>query len=130
MSQIDDLRRLLQLKAQKQEHEDALKPIATEIEIVTARILDRWAEDGVSSMKVDGRLLSLRRQVWARVLDRERIVSALEAAGLGHLLTPNSQSLSAVLREWEENGQDIPAPLVGVIDSFERFSLSVRNGRS
>lgn len=128
MSQTDDLRRLLDLKAKKEAHEAALKPITAEIEEITARVLDRWSEDGVSSMKVDGRLLSLRRQVWARVLDREHVAEALREAGLETFLTPNTQTLSAWLREKEENGEPLPPGLEGIVGTFEKFSLAVRKG--
>lgn len=130
MSVTDDLRRLLELRQQKESHEDALKPINTEIEMVTGRILDRWAENGIDSMKLDGKLVSLRRQSWARVLDREHVAEVLREAGLDHLLTPNATSLSAYVREREENELPLPPAFEGVIGTYEKFSLSVRNGRS
>lgn len=129
MSAADDLRQLIALRAAKERHEDALKGINGEIDTITARILDRWAEDGIDSMKVDGKLVSLRRQVWARILDRSVVAEVLREAGLDALLTPNLQSLSAYIREVESNEQELPPAFAGVIDRHERYSLSVRNGR-
>lgn len=126
----DDLRQLLALRQAKESHENALKGINAEIEVIQSRILDRWVDDGVDSMRVDGKTVSLRRQVWARVLDRERITDALREAGLDSMLTPNTNTLSAWLREKEEAGEPLPQGLEGIVGTFEKFSLSVRNGRA
>lgn len=125
----DALRQLLTLRQLKGQHEDALKGINAEIDTITASILDRWADEGVDSMRVDGKTVSLRRQVYARVLDREHVAAALQEAGLGHLLTPNTNTLSAWLREKEEAQEPLPPSLEGIVGTYERFSLSVRNGR-
>ena len=125
----DDLKQLLGLRQLKEQHEDALKGINAEIDTITARVLDRWTDDGVDSMCVDGKTISMRRQVYARVLDREHVAEALREAGLEHLLTPNTNSLSAWLREKEEAQESLPPCLEGIVGTYERFSLSVRNGR-
>ena len=129
MSQSDDLRALLALRKAKEQHENDLKGINGEIEVITGRILDRWAEDGIDSMKVDGNTISLRRQVYARILDREHVAEAMREAGLDAMLTPNTNTLSAWLREKEDNGEPLPPGLDGIVGTYERYSLSVRNGR-
>lgn len=130
MTQTDDLRALLELRSEKERHEDALKGINAEIDVITQRVLDRWSEEGVSSMKVDGTTVYLRRSIYARVLDREHVVEALREAGLDAMLTPNTNTLSAWLREKEEAGEPLPPSLEGIVGTFERFALGVRNGRS
>lgn len=132
MSTADDIKRLLELKAEKEMHDDALKGITAEIEAVQSRILDRWIEEGTSSQRVDGKLVSVRCQKFATVIDGnyEAAAAALKATGLEHLLRANTQTLSAWMREREENGQGQPPEFEGVIGQYERYSLSVRNGRS
>lgn len=125
----DDLRHLLALRQDKEAHENALKGINAEIDTIQARILDRWVDDGVDSMRVDGKTVSLRRSVYAKVLDREHIAEALREAGLESMLTPNTNTLSAWLREREEREEPLPPSLEGIVGTYERFSLSVRNGR-
>jgi hypothetical protein len=125
----DDLKQLLALRQLKEQHEDALKGINAEIDTIQARVLEQWANEGVDSMRVDGKTVSLRRQIYARVLDREHIAEAMRAAGIEHLLTPNTNSLSAWLREKEEAQEPLPPCLEGIVGTYERFSLSVRNGR-
>jgi len=126
----EDLRRLLALRQDKERHEDVLKGINAEIEILTSRILDRWTDDGVDSVKMDGKTIYVRRSIYAKVLDREHVAEAMREAGLDSMLTPNTNTLSAWLREREDNGEPIPPALDGIVGTYERFSLSVRNGRS
>jgi len=126
----EDLRRLLALRQDKERHEDVLKGINAEIEIMTSRILDRWTDDGVDSVKMDGKTIYVRRSIYAKVLDREHVAEAMREAGLDSMLTPNTNTLSAWLREREDNGEPIPPALDGIVGTYERFSLSVRNGRS
>lgn len=130
MNQSDDIRDLLALRAKKEQHEEELRVINMQIDEITERVLDRWVDQGVDSVRVDGKTVSLRRQIYARVLDREQIAEALREAGVGHLLTPNTNTLSAWLREREGNNEPLPPCLEGIVGTYERFSLSVRNGRS
>jgi hypothetical protein len=125
-----DIKRLLELRAAKDDHEAALKPIVAEIDKLSERILERWAEEGTSSQKVNGKLVSLRCQKFATVVDGnyEAAAAALKAAGLEHLLRANTQTLSAWMREREENGLSQPPEFEGVIGTYERYSLSVRKG--
>lgn len=129
MSGTDDLKKLLGLNAQKEALEQQLKEINQERDRITGHVLERWSTDGVSSMKVDGKTVYLRRSVYARVLDREHVADALRAAGLDSMLTPNTNTLSAWLREKEEQGEPLPPSLDGIVGMYERFALGVRNGR-
>lgn len=124
------LKRLLTLNAEKDELEARLKTVNSEREHITQTILDRWSEDGTQSIKLDGKTVYLRRSVYAKVLDREHVAEALREAGLDSMLTPNTNTLSAWLREKEENGEPMPPGLDGIVGTYERFALGVRNGRS
>lgn len=123
------IRQLIALNGEKDALEARLKEINADRERVTQSILDRWSEDGTQSIKLDGKTVYLRRSVYAKVLDREHVAEALREAGLDFMLTPNTNTLSAWLREREENGEPIPPGLDGIVGTFERFALGVRNGR-
>lgn len=129
MSANDSLKRLLALNTEKDALEAQLKDVNAERERITQGILDRWSEDGTQSIKIDGKTVYLRRSIYAKVLDREHVAAALRDAGLDFMLTPNTNTLSAWLREKEENGEPIPQSLDGVVGTYERFALGVRNGR-
>lgn len=127
----DLIRRYLALKDRKEALDAQAKDVAAELETVQAALLERWSEDGTTSQRVDGRLVSLRRQAYATVVDSDydRAARALKEAGLEGLLRPNTQTLSAWIREREAAGEPLPASFEGAIGLYERFSLSVRNGR-
>ena len=129
MSATDTLKELLVLNAEKDQLEARLKEINAERDRITQHVLDRWAEDGVSSMKVDGKTVYMRRSIYARILDREHVAEAMREAGLASMLTPNTNTLSAWIREKEENGEPLPPSLDGIVGTYERFALGVRNGR-
>lgn len=122
----DDLRAWLALDDQRRALEDQVKAITTQCEQMRERILERWADEGVDSVRVDGRTVAVRRSVYARVLDRARLVPALRAAGLEDLLTANTTTLSAWIREREDHGEPLPTAFDEVIGTFERFSLVTR----
>lgn len=122
----ETLKQFIALDARRKALDAELKDVTGRLEAMREPLLDQWIQEGVTSLKVDGHTVSLRRQVWARVVDRERIADALRREGLESLLTPNSQQLSAWVREREAEGQPLPASFAGVVDTFERFSLSVR----
>lgn len=132
MNGADLIQRLVSLNEEKESLEARLKTINAERETVSGAILERWAEEGTTSQKVNGKLVSVRCQKFATVVDGnyEAAATALKAAGLEHLLRANTQTLSAWMREREENGLSQPPEFEGVIGQFERYSLSVRNGRS
>lgn len=127
----DLIRRYLALKDRKEALDAQVKEVTAELEAVQAALLERWSEDGTTSQRVDGRLVSLRRQAFATVIDSDydRAARALKEAGLDHLLRPNTQTLSALLREYEAEGRPLPPSFEGAIGIYERYSLSVRNGR-
>lgn len=124
------LKRLLTLNAEKDALEAQLKAVNAERDHITQSILDRWSEDGTQSIKLDGKTVYLRRSIYAKVLDREHVAEAMREAGLDSMLTPNTNTLSAWLREKEENGEPLPPGLDGIVGTYERFALGVRNGRS
>lgn len=125
----DSLKRLLALSAEKDALEAQIKTVNAERDRITQDILDRWSEDGTQSIKFDGKTVYLRRSVYAKVLDREHIAEAMREAGLDSMLTPNTNTLSAWLREKEENGEPLPPALDGMVGTYERFALGVRSGR-
>lgn len=90
-------------------------------------ILAYWIEHDIEAQKVGGVTLYPHRQVWAsHGGDPQRAVAALRGAGLDELVTVNSQTLSAWVRERQANGDDIPPEVGEAILITERTSLRTR----
>ena len=128
MSGTAGLKRLLELNAEKDRLEARIKEITAERDEITNGVLEQWSMDGVTQMRVDGATVYVRRSAYARILDRDRVKEVMEGAGLAGMLTPNTNTLSAWIREREADGQPLPESFEGVVGVFERFALGVRNG--
>lgn len=123
-----DLHRYLDLHARKRALEAEMKEVNAEMEALQASVLERWMDEGVTSVKVNGSTLYVRRSVYATVIDGDyaRATRALKEAGLEYLLRANTTSLSAWVREREENGEPLPPSFEGAIGRFERYQLGTR----
>jgi hypothetical protein len=115
---LADLERELKAKL------DEVQKSKAEIE---PQIMDHWANHGIESQRVNGVTIYPHRQVWAsHGGDPQRAVAAMRAVGLDDLVTVNSQTLSAWVREKQANGEAIPPEVEGAIIVTERVSLRTR----
>lgn len=91
--------------------DDASKALKADVEILQARLLDAWSEEGVTSKKLaQGRTLYLHRQLWPSRGEASagEVCSALKAHGYGELVTEsyNAQSFASFVREKVKESQD------------------------
>ena len=91
------------------------------------QLLEQFAETGTQSVRVSGRMVGMRRDVYAKILDPERLHDALRAAGFGDLIQPkvDSTKLSALVREFDRGDVECPAELAEVVTASEKFSIRV-----
>lgn len=103
---------------------DELKDVRAALE---EQLLEQFGEAGVSSVKVGGRTVSMRRDIYAKILDPERLHEALRAAGFGDLIQPkvDSTKLSALVREFDRGDVECPDELAEVVTASEKFSIRV-----
>lgn len=104
------------------------KKLADELE---QELLEAFATDGVQNLKIEGVTVYLHRQLWAtREQDKtkEDLIAALEKAGLAHFVSESvsMQSLSSWVRDLEENEEELPPELVGVLGRYEKFQVRTR----
>lgn len=67
-------------------------------------------QTGISNITIDGRNMFMRIDRFAQVMDKPRLHKWLRENGYADLLVENvnSQTLSAVMRELEDEGGDLP----------------------
>ena len=109
---------------------DTLNDERTQLE---SALLAAWGEEGMSSIRVDGATVSLRRDLWAGLVRNEQgsnadALSALKRARLGSFVneTVNTQTLSAWARELPRDNDDmpiLPSSLRERINVSEKFSI-------
>lgn len=119
---------LVALKKEAEELDERITVIDKRRKQIEAFLLDAFADNpGLRRLSIDGRTVYLKRQLFAGAKDKAAAYDALIAAGLGEYATRgfNSNSVSALYREWERDGAQPPPELAGVIHTGERFSIGV-----
>lgn len=124
------LKEFAALETARRELETRLKAVEERIAALKPGLINMFACDGIQNVTLNGLVVYLRRDLWARAdhSDPDRLAAAFEAAGIGWMLKRqvNGQTLSAWIREQEadETGAPVlPDDLTGVIKISEMFDL-------
>jgi hypothetical protein len=99
---MEQLKEFVCLENRKRDLDAELKGVKAKLDELEEALVPQFIEDGVQSMKVDGRTVSLAQEIYASPLDgRERVVEALKASELAQYVSENynTNSLSAFVRE-------------------------------
>lgn len=105
---------------------DALNKHQKEIE---GQLIERFEADGVQSLNMNGHTVYLQRFLSASVAtDQDSAIEAFTAYGLADLARTSilSQTLSAWVREQEDQGETIPEEIAHHIRISEGFKLGCR----
>lgn len=126
----DQAAEYIRLHRRKKEIEGELKRVKKDMEDLEQTVLDDMVKDGVGNMKIRDQMLYIHRQLWAspKAGETEQVCDALRELGHDDLVQEriNTQSLSALVREWDDIGEPIPAVLEPHVNASEKFSLRVR----
>jgi hypothetical protein len=115
------------LERERRTLEARLKNIVSKQDWLRQHILERWSMDGVSSEKVEGYTVHLRRSLYPKPADPARLAIALREEGLTDLLTVDTKALGVWLDAHEDSGVPLPESVKGLIgEPFERFALAVK----
>lgn len=141
---MGSMARYADLKQQEADLKAQLANITPEIESLRDIVLQEFAENGVSNMRVNGLTLYIHSQLWAGAVQEEvpgkpgatrgnaeRTCQALIEAGLGDFVHPgfNAQTLSAWAREQpldEDGNVVLPEALVGNISIARKTDVRIR----
>jgi len=99
---MEQLKEFVCLENRKRDLDAELKAAKARLDELEEALVPQFIEDGVQSMKVDGRTVSLAQEIYASPLDgRDRVVEALKASELAQYVSENynTNSLSAFVRE-------------------------------
>lgn len=123
--------RLRALRDEKAEAEQRLKEINVAIDEADYRLSELMAETETQNFTRAGMMfcLTTKTRASATAGRKEELFSALRGAGFGDLVyeTVNANSLSAFVKEQiAENGDALPGWLDGLVNVFEKTSVSLR----
>ena len=119
------------LRDEKAEAEQRLKEINAAIDEADYRLSELMAETETQNFTRAGMMfcLTTKTRASATAGRKEELFSALRGAGFGDLVyeTVNANSLSAFVKEQiAENGDALPSWLDGLVNVFEKTSVSLR----
>ena len=121
--------RLRGLRDEKAEMEKRLKEINGEIDETDFRLSELMAETETQNFTLAGMMFCLTSKTRAAAGRKDELFAALRGEGFGDLVyeTVNANSLSAFVKEQiEENGDVLPEWLNGLVNVFEKTSVSLR----
>lgn len=97
------------LKVEKDRLEDELKAINLQLEARNAVLVERLENDGTQSFKLEtGENFYLSDEPYAQVRDKVRLNDWFSENGMDELRTVNWQTLSAIVKERLERGDQLP----------------------
>jgi len=102
---MDQLKEFVALEKRKRDLEAELKAVAARLEDLEQALVPQFLNDGVASMRVDGRTVYIARDIHASPAnDRAEVIDALKRSDLGQYVSENynTQSLKAFVREVAE----------------------------
>lgn len=123
--------RLKELRETKKYAEDELKEINAEISEVDYKLSELMAQTETQNFTRSGTMFCLTTTTRASTAEgsKDELYQALRKEGFGNLIyeTVNANSLSAFIKEQiEENDDKLPQWLSGLVNVFEKTTVSVR----
>lgn len=131
-AKTDLLKRIVRLKKERDAAEAKLAKVKAQIDEQEPAVLEWFQSNGIGSIKVDGITVHIRRELWASVGENgvDFLRDALDAAGIDSSTViaerANTQTLSAVIREFEHDERPIPNSLAQAVKISEKFKLGFR----
>ena len=119
------------LEHERREHEDRLKVIAGRLGQLQEPLLNHFADTGIQNASVNGLTVYVRmdRYVSKRGdASSEQVCAALRDCGLSYMVSDsyNAQSLKSKIREYIEEGADVPESLKQLLNIGEVARLATR----
>ncbi len=132
VSKTDTLKRLVRLRKQRADLEAKMASLKSQIDETEPAVLEWMQENGLQQIRQNGITVHLRRELWASVStdDIDFLKDALRAAGVepGDIVKEraNTQTLSALVREYDRDGRPLPNSLAAALKVSEVFKLGYR----
>ncbi|SDL09549.1 gp33 family protein [Natronincola ferrireducens] len=125
---------LKDLKEWKKQVDEERKEVSSKIEAVEESLSQVMIEEEMQSFNRGGMMYYLNTKLYASAIPerKEALFSALKEEGYGDLVyeTVNANSLAAFVREQvEENEDELPQWLEGLVNTYEKTSLGMRKGK-
>lgn len=123
------VRRYVALHQQKQEAEAVVRGISAQKSQLEEQLAERFGLEGLQNVKADGFCVSRKKETYVSLVPetKQQAMELLRSMGLGDMLTVNSNTLRARVKEWIEQG-NMPPEFEPLIKQTESYGLQVRKG--
>ena len=127
MLNVQEYQEYISLNETKKIKEKELEEIKKQIADKERLLVENLVNNNMNKLTIGNRTVYINQTTWAKISDKEEAIKILEQEGYGDYIKPtyNSQQVSRLLRDFEENEQPIPASFKGVIDPVIKTSLNV-----
>jgi len=125
---MDRLKRFVELKNKLKDFEAITDTLKDEVKVLEAAIVEDFATAGIDKITINGQTIFIQKQIWAKVEDKQKAIDMLKASEYyNHYIyeTYDVQQISAVIREYIKNGDEIPPEFKDVIGYSETFNIKV-----
>lgn len=127
MLNIQEYQEYISLNETKKIKEKELEEIKKQIADKERLLVENLVNNNMNKLTIGNRTVYINQTTWAKISDKEEAIKILEQEGYGDYIKPtyNSQQVSRLLRDFEENEQPIPSSFKGIIDPVIKTSLNV-----
>lgn len=125
---MEKVKRIIEIKKQLDELDAQTKKLKAEFDALEPEVITYLEQEGLDRVTLDGRTVSIRRQLWASVnKENPFALDILRDNGLEGFIEEkvNSQRISGYIREFEKNGQEIPEWCKEALNLTEKFNVSI-----
>jgi 3-methyladenine DNA glycosylase Tag len=126
---LDKVKRIVELKKQMEELDTQLKALKQAYDDLEPQVIEYMEKEGLQRLTVDDRTVYVNRQIWASVSkSNPEALEILRENGLDDFIEEkvNSQRISAFVREFEKNGEDIPDWCHDALNITEKYTVGMR----
>lgn len=127
MLNVQEYQEYISLNETKKIKEKELEEVKKQIADKERLLVENLVNNNMNKLTIGNRTVYINQTTWAKISDKEEAIKILEQEGYGDYIKPtyNSQQVSRLLRDFEENEQPIPSSFKGIIDPVIKTSLNV-----
>lgn len=124
---VDAVKRAVRLHKERQRLKGQLAKVEAQLAEACEKALEWMQANTIPRLSIDGTTAHIRRELFASAPDVEALRAALEACGIdpeGIIKErANGQTLSALVREFDRDGKELPEALAQAVKVSETYKL-------
>lgn len=134
---LDLIKRAIALHKEKQDLRERLAKVEAQLDKIGPQALDWMVQNDMPSVRQAGFTAYIRRELWASLAEgssTDFLADALSAAGFDPAdvirARANTQTLSAIVREYDHRGEPLPNSLAAAVKVSEVMKLGFRKAEA